>query len=129
MERIHKNAFKAAEAASCAGDYGKFWEMHGLLFANQQKLDVASLKSYAEQLGLQPVEFSLCLDGGKHAKAIRADMAVAARLGISGTPNFWIGFRDAKDSNKAKVVRNLRGAQAYSQFKSVFDSLLEEAGK
>ena len=103
--------------------------MHALLFANQKKLDVASLKSYAQQLGIQPVEFSLCLDGGKHAKAVRADMAVAARLGISGTPNFWVGLRDGKDPNKVKVVRNLRGAQAYSQFKAVFDSLLKEAAK
>ena len=103
--------------------------MHALLFANQKKLDVASLKAYAQQLELQPVDFSLCLDGGKHAKAIRADMAVAAKLQISGTPNFWVGLRDAKDPNKVKVVRNLRGAQGYNKFKAVFDSLLEEAGK
>lgn len=100
-----------------------------MLFANQKKLDVASLKSYAQQLGLQPVEFSICLDGGKHAKAIRADMAVATKLGTTGTPGFWIGLRDAKDPNKVKVVRNLRGAQAYAEFKAIFDDLLKEAGK
>src|SRR3989454_2777070 len=77
IESIHPNAFKAAEAAHCAGERGKYWEMHDRLFANQGALASAQLLLHAQALGLDPQPFSQCLDGGsmrrRSAKIWRTD--------------------------------------------------------
>src|SRR6266704_659322 len=62
IEAIHPQAFKAAEAAHCAGDQGKFWEMHDRLFQNQQLLAVSDLAAHALALGLDGPKFQPCLD-------------------------------------------------------------------
>ena len=62
----HPQASKAAEAASCADEQGKFWEMHDRLFQSQTKLQVTDLKQHAADLGLKGEEFSACLDSGRH---------------------------------------------------------------
>ena len=69
LESIHKFAFKAAEAARCAGEQGKFWEMHDRLFANQTSLEPA--KPHAEAVGLDVPKFEGCLSSGKYAEAVR----------------------------------------------------------
>jgi len=110
---FHKNAQKAAEAAECARDQGKFWEMHDLMFANQGALGVSSLKSYAEQLGLDTDEFDSCLDSGEKAGQVAADTAEGRSMGISGTPGFIINGRGVK------------GAQPLEVFKEIIDEELE----
>ena len=60
----HPHAPKAAEAAHCAADQGKYWEMHDRLFANQQALQVPMLKQHATALGLDATAFGQCLDSG-----------------------------------------------------------------
>ena len=62
---IHKNAGVAAEAAHCANDQGKFWEMHDRLFANQAKLSAPELKEHAVAVGLTADTFNQCLDSGQ----------------------------------------------------------------
>ena len=74
--RNHPFAFKAAEAATCAADKGKFWEMHHLLFENQNALDPAALPAYAEQIGLDRAEFDACLSEGRQ-QSVNADLAQA----------------------------------------------------
>lgn len=128
LESIHRFAFQAAEAANCAGVEGKFWEMHDLLFANRRALATANLRAYAEQLGLDVDRFDSCLEGGEFAASIRSGMALATRLGVRSAPNFWLGFVDSEDPDKARVVRNLRGAQPFDAFKAHLDSLYAEAG-
>src|SRR5207247_10400930 len=86
---FHKYAFKAAEAAHCAGDQGKFWEMHGLLFQNQAALAPEQLPAHAKGLGLNESAFSQCLESGKFAAQIRQDIAQAGTAGITGTPTFF----------------------------------------
>ena len=86
LESIHKLAFKAAEAANCAGEQGKYWEMHGRLFANQQAFEPWA--PHAEALGLDVARFETCLSTGKYADEIRRDMAQAATAGVTGTPAF-----------------------------------------
>jgi protein-disulfide isomerase len=86
---MHANAEKAAEAARCAGDQGKFWEYHDLLF-REKKLEVADLKAKAEALKLNTDKFDKCLDTGAQAAAVHKDLEEGKTLGLSGTPSFLI---------------------------------------
>jgi protein-disulfide isomerase len=123
LESIHRNAFKAAEAARCAGEQGKYWEMHARLFANQQTLGPKDLPQHAQALGLDTPKFQGCLDSGNYATAIRKDLAEGQKAGVTGTPGFFLGVTDPNDQ-KVKVSRVLKGAQPYAAFKDAIDSLL-----
>jgi protein-disulfide isomerase len=87
---MHMQAPKAAEAARCAGDQGKFWEMHDLLFDNSKNLEITQLKAFARKLSLDAERFDKCLDSGEQAAAVQRDFAEAKRLGLTGTPSFFI---------------------------------------
>jgi protein-disulfide isomerase len=125
LESIHKNAFKAAEAAQCAGEQGKYWEMHDRLFANQQSLEATMLPAHAQAIGVDPKKFQACLDSGKFATDIRKDIADANKIGITGTPTTVIGLTQPNDS-KIKVVKVIRGAQPLATFKETLDTLYAE---
>jgi protein-disulfide isomerase len=90
---FHQEATKAAEAAACAEQQGRFWEMHDKLFANQRSLQPADLKRYAVDLGLDQDGFSRCLDSGQTAERWQRGREHAARYGVSGTPSFFINGR------------------------------------
>ena len=123
LESIHRNAFKAAEAARCAGEQGKFWEMHARLFANQQALAPTNLPQHAQALGLDVPKFQQCLESGKYATEIRKDLAEGQKAGVTGTPGFFLGMTNPNNS-KVKTLRVLKGAQPYASFKEAIDSLL-----
>lgn len=89
----HLEAPKAAEAAHCAGEQGKYWEMHDRLFANQQALKVADLKTSAGAIGLDAAKFSACLDSGKFAESVQADLAEGQKLGVQSTPTLYVNGR------------------------------------
>jgi protein-disulfide isomerase len=103
----HQEAPKASEAAHCANDQGKYWEMHDRLFANQQALGVPALKQHAAALGLDAAKFDECLDSGKYADIVQADLEEGQKLGIQSTPTFFVNGRP--------VV----GAQPYEYFDAV----------
>ncbi len=109
---FHKEAPKASEAALCAGDQGKFWEYHDTLFANQSALQVPQLKGHAKTLGLDQAKFDKCLDDGAKAEQVKADMADGQKVGVNGTPAFFING----------IL--LSGAQPFDEFKSVIDAEL-----
>jgi protein-disulfide isomerase len=113
---MHPEAPKAAEAASCANEQGKFWEMHDLLFANQRKLGNDDLKGYGKQLELDEAAFNTCLDSGKYAEDVKKDMADGSAVGVTGTPAFFINGRF------------LNGARPYEQFAEAIDAELEAKG-
>jgi protein-disulfide isomerase len=120
--RNHPHAFKAAEAATCAADKGKFWEMHHLLFQNQNALEPETLPMYAEQIGLDRAEFEACLTEGRQA-SVNADMLQGTKAGVSATPTFLIGW--IKDGDQLKPAEVIRGAQAFENFDRVIKQLLE----
>ncbi len=120
---MHSNAFKAAQAAQCAADQGKFWQMHDLLFENMRNLGAEQLPGYAEQVGLDVAAFRQCLDGSASSDAVRQDMDEAQRLRIQGTPNFLVGRYNA-EQGKVTVLRPVRGAQPYDVFEEALESVL-----
>lgn len=109
---FHDKAFKAAEAAACAEEQGKFWEYHKHLFANQGALAIDDLKTHAKTLGLDGAKFDKCLDDGAMKAKVDADMAAARSVGVNGTPAFFI--------NGIAIS----GAQPYEKFKEIIDSEL-----
>jgi protein-disulfide isomerase len=119
---FHKNAFKAAQAARCAGDQGKFWEMHHQLFANQAALEEKDLPTHAAALSLDESKFQQCLAGDRYAAEIRQDVTDANNAGLTGTPSFLIGF--LQPDSTVKVAKKIVGAKSYADFKTAIDSLL-----
>ncbi len=98
---MHKDAEKAAEAARCAGEQGKYWEYHDVLFATHQT-DITSLKSHAGELKLDQGKFETCLDSGAEAAAVKKDLQEGQRLGLTATPSFFVNghfFNGSVDSN------------------------------
>jgi len=87
---FHQKAQKAAEAAECAGEQGKYWEMHDILFANQEALEIDDLKGYAAEIGLNTADFDACLDSGIMADEVAKDMADGQAAGVQGTPASFI---------------------------------------
>ena len=113
----HAEAFKASEAAHCAGEQGKYWEMHDVMFANQRSLQVPALKQAARALGIDGAKFDQCLDSGKHTANVRADYELGEKMGVSSTPTLYINGRP------------LIGAQPFEAFKQIIDEELARAGK
>jgi len=114
---IHDHAIDAASAGRCAGEQGKFWELHDTMFADQSKLAAADLKADAKKLGLDTAKFNDCLDKGKYKSAIEADMEQGRSLGVDGTPAFFINGRP------------LTGAQPFDKFQSTIDEELAGGNK
>ena len=86
---MHPLAARAAEAARCAGAQGKFWEFHDSLFETK-RLQVSDLKEQARKLKLDTARFDQCLDSGEQAAAVKKDSKEGQRLGLQGTPSFFI---------------------------------------
>jgi protein-disulfide isomerase len=113
---MHANARLAAEASLCAGDQGRFWEMHDWMFQNQRSLQREHLIAQAKVLELNEQLFTECMDSKTHAAVVDSDMADAASAGITGTPGFLINGRV------------LGGAQPAQAFIDVIDEELKRAG-
>jgi len=120
---FHKQAEKAAEAAHCAGDQGKYWEMHDKLFANQQALEADKLPGYAEAIGIDVEQFKTCLNGGVYADRVKANALDGSKAGVRGTPSFVVG---TSDGTVVKGLKLVRGAVGYNEFQATFDELLKQ---
>jgi protein-disulfide isomerase len=123
LESIHKSALKASEASECAGQQGKFWGMHDLLFADQKQLSEMAILSQSTKLGLDGSRFRACLSGQMISR-IREDQAEAKRFGINGTPSFLVGV--LQPNGGVKVVRKFSGAQPFETFESIVKEVLSE---
>ena len=119
----HTNALAAACAARCAGEQGKFWEMHDLLFAAQPAFAPADLASYAEGLGLDAKQFSQCLTSSKYEQIIRKVVGSAERMGLYGTPVFLIGTL-AGEGTIFRATKVLVGGSELDALRSALDEAL-----
>jgi len=124
----HPNAFRAAEAAYCAAEQGKFWEAHDRFFANQNALNPNDWLPHARALGLNVFKFDDCLKSGKFDDAIKKDIEEAQSLGIEGTPAFLIGLL-APNGRSVNVRKVILGAEPYDNFKQTLDGLLTSRAK
>ena len=109
---FHQNAQKAAEAAECAGEQDKYFDMHDKLFENGVTGGVASFKQFAGQIGLNQGDFDNCLDSGEMADEVKKDMADGQSYGVQGTPAFFVN---------GKLIS---GAQPFSAFQQAIDAEL-----
>jgi protein-disulfide isomerase len=123
LESIHPNAMRAAVAAECAGEQGKYWQLHDRMFANQRALDLTTLVNHSKAEGLDATRFQQCVSSDKYTAKIRADQAEAERVGATSTPSFFVAVLTPGDS-KARAVRLIRGAHPYPTFKAAIDSVL-----
>ena len=114
---FHQDAPLAAEAALAADAQGKFWEMHDKLFANQANIKRPDLEKYAQDLGLDMTKFKAFLDNSSGKARIDADMALGQKIGVQGTPNFFVNGRP------------IRGALPFEEFKKIVDEELKTADK
>ena len=115
LASIHPNAIKAGVASLCAHDQGKFWEMHGALFQNQQALGEEQLKETAATLGMDPEEFNECLDEGRFEEEVAEDLAAGQAAGVRGTPMIFINGRP------------LSGLKTFDEIAQVIDDELRRA--
>jgi len=111
---FHQNAGKAAEAAECAGEQDKYYDMHDKLFDGIQSLSVANYKIWAGEIGLNQEEFDNCLDSGEMASEVQKDFTDGQAAGVTGTPAFFV--------NGVK----LSGAQPFSVFEAAIEAALAE---
>ncbi|HUV42458.1 MAG TPA: DsbA family protein [Patescibacteria group bacterium] len=116
--QFHAHAQKMAEAARCAGDQGQYWQMHNLIFENQEEWSGkesvdADIDNFVSQLNLlNKAEFDTCLDSGKYTQVIETDRDLGLEVGVQGTPTFFI--------NGQMLV----GAVPFSNFKTIIEAEL-----
>ncbi|MHB8777739.1 MAG: DsbA family protein [Anaerolineales bacterium] len=120
----------AAEAAYCAGDQGKFWEMHDIIFANQTGENVGAytdrrLLAFAEKIELNMNEFRSCFNGGNYKSLIAEDGKNGVLAGIQATPSFLLTYTV---NGETKTVI-LEGAQPINVFQEKIDAALAEMGQ
>ncbi|MFQ5536993.1 MAG: DsbA family protein [Gemmatimonadota bacterium] len=120
---IHPHAFLAARAARCAGDQGKFWEYHDLLFRNQstwaaQQSVMGTYLGYADDLGMDRDAFEACLKSDAYADVVSANMRLGYELGVDGTPTVMI----SEGRGMAQRLRNFD----FASIQRVVEDLLAE---
>lgn len=119
---FHKNARKAAQAAHCAGEQDKFWDMRSVLFTNAKKLQEENLPKYAQMIGLDAATFDSCLASDRYLADIDQSSKDAGSVKITGTPTFVVGKTSGDWVEGKRVV----GARNYKVFEEQILKLLAE---
>lgn len=121
---FHPMGVPSAKAGECAKEQGKFWEMHDVIFEEQEKLGegtvqytVNDLKKWAAKVGVNTTQFNDCVDSEKYKAEIEKDAADGVAAGVTGTPAIFINGR------------LIAGAQPFSVFKTIIDEELKKSGK
>jgi protein-disulfide isomerase len=115
---LHENANRAAIAARCAGDQGRFWELRHVMIVNANRLKPENLLTYATDLQLDLDQFRACVESDKYRAEVDRQLADGQAIGISGTPTFVLGRTGADKLDGIRLV----GAMPYS----VFDGKIKE---
>lgn len=118
---FHPFAMKAAEAARCAGDQNKYWELRDALYSNAGPPNDDAIKKAAESLSLNMKDFQACLDSDKYKADVQKDASEAAKLQISGTPTFVLAKSTKDRLDGVRIV----GAQPFLAFQAAIEGLLK----
>lgn len=121
-ERLHPLALTAAEAAECAAQQGRFWEMHDRMFTADFEVNTQSLGRLADAIGLNTPRFAECLQGAHTSSRIREDVLGASHVGVGGTPTFLLGF--VQPDGRVQVVKRMGGALPYARFAEALEEIL-----
>ena len=121
----HPHSSEAAEAAECASQQGKFWEMKDLLFEKNAEWgsgsdQAAMFEGYARDLGLDAAAFRACYDSGGGRLRWQQDLALGQSAQVNGTPNFFI----IRMADRAALP--VPGFIEFAQFKDAIDQILAE---
>jgi protein-disulfide isomerase len=127
IDTLHPEAMRAHEAAQCAAEQDRFWDLHYRLFSAPGTHTDAELEARAMEAGLNLPEWRECLASGRTRAAIEASVATAEGLGASGTPTFLIGLRD-QATGRIRIVRGITGAQPFEVFQQALDAILTQLG-
>jgi protein-disulfide isomerase len=106
LEGVHPHAELAAEATECAGEQGKFWEMHDLLLENQSHLELRHLRGYAERLELDMARFTAQMNDHVYLQRVREHLQSGGASGVHATPTFFVNGRLQDVSFGLKSLRN-----------------------
>ncbi|MDP1545056.1 MAG: thioredoxin domain-containing protein [Anaerolineales bacterium] len=121
---------RAAEASYCAGDQGRFWEMHDIIFANQTGENVGAytdrrLTAFAENIGLNIGDFDSCFNSGKYKERVEQDSKDGILANIRATPSFVMTYT----VNGETVTKVIEGAQSFTAFQQEIEAALAEMGQ
>lgn len=122
IDQLHPEAFRSHEAASCATEQGKFWEFHTKLFEAPVR-SVDQIVALAGSSGLDATALRACMESGKYSAAVRESVNRMKQLGVDSTPMFLIGMTP-KNGEPMKILKVVRGAHPFEQFKAAIDGLL-----
>lgn len=122
---FHENAKRAAVAAHCGAEQGKFWELRHVMHINADKLQPDKLVGYAKDLGLDVAKFSTCVLADKYKEDVEKSYAEGLAAGVSGTPSFILG---RVENGKLQGVR-IVGAMPYNAFDSKIQEMLAQSAK
>lgn len=128
LEANHSFALRASEAAHCANDQEKFWPMHDELMGNSDALDRKNLSVYAQDIGLDVARFDKCVDSGKYAADVKTSEQEGSKLGVQGTPTFFLGVV-GPDGKSLTSVQRFDGAVEYTKLKGAIDRLIAQQEK
>lgn len=119
---FHKQAIPAAVAANCAGEQGKYWEVHDFLFKSRNNVNQAAVLNAADSLGLDKAKLKACMDDPSKVAEVNKDMEEGKKYGVRGTPSYFIG----KTTDNGEIEGTfIRGAQPYNVFQEEIDKQLK----
>jgi protein-disulfide isomerase len=119
---IHAHAFDAAEAAECAGNQGKFWQAHNLLFQGRENLVPAAIVSKSRTLGMEPTKLEECISSHRMKAAVEAAVRKAKELHVTSTPTLFAG--SILPDGRLKVAYAMAGFQPIESLRPVIAQIL-----
>ncbi len=126
VDQLHPESIRAHEAAQCAGEQNRYWDLHPRLFGPAGSHSPEKLLGLARDIGLDMNAFNACVTSQRSDSAIRETGRMAVEFGATGTPAFFVGLRDPA-TDKVTVVQGLTGAQPYEVFAQALDAALAKA--
>lgn len=121
IDQLHPEAFRSHEAASCAAEQGKFWELHTKLFESPVRT-ADEIVALAGTAGLDTTALRACMDSGKYSSAVRESVKRMQQLGVDSTPMFLIG-KTPQNGEPMTIVKVVRGAHPFDTFKQAIEGV------